>query len=68
MTYAKQLKKQLKQMGITKAIASTGTSEGYPAVFLSWNGDHEVFTGANEMDPNDYAARRVERFKDSNLK
>ncbi len=64
---AKQLKKQLKQMGITKAVAGIGTSEGHPAVFLRWNGDKEVFTGANDLDPNDPMAIRVERFKDNKL-
>jgi len=63
----KQLKKQLKQMGITKAIASVGTSEGYPAVFLRWNGKEEVFTGVDSLNPHDPMAARVERFKDSNL-
>ena len=65
---ANQLKKQLKKMGITKAVAAVGTSEGYPAVFLRWNGDKEVFTGANENDPFDPMASRVSRFEDSKLK
>jgi hypothetical protein len=64
---ARKLVKQLKQMGITKAVSSTGTSEGYPAVFLCWNGDEEVFTGSNEHDPSDPMSRRVERFQDSKL-
>lgn len=64
---AKQLKNQLKQMGITKAVAGVGTSEGNPCVFLRWNGREEVFTGADEMNPFDTMAKRVESFKDSNL-
>jgi hypothetical protein len=65
---AKQLKKQLEEMGITRAIESVGTSEGYPAIFLRWNQDTEVFTGADLLDPDDPMAARVERFKDENLK
>ena len=64
----RQLKQQLKQMGITKAVAGVGTSEGYPAVFLRWNGDEEVFTGADENNPFDPMASRVSRFEDSKLK
>lgn len=64
---AKQLVKQLKKMGITKAVSHTGMSAGYPAVFLRWNGDEEVFTGSNELDPFDPMTVRAERFRDDKL-
>jgi hypothetical protein len=63
----KQLKNQLKEMGITKAIETTGQSEGYPAVFLRWGKDTEVFTGADPLDPDDPMARRADRFRDDRL-
>jgi hypothetical protein len=63
----KQLRKQLKSIGITKAQADAGTSEGYPAVWVRWNGQEEVFTGLDANDPNDIALIKLEKFKDSKL-
>jgi hypothetical protein len=63
----KKLLNQLKEMGISRAVSGKGTSEGYPAIFLRWNGDSEVFTGCDMLNPNDPEAARVERFKDSKL-
>lgn len=60
----KNLRKQLAELGINKAQANAGTSEGYPAIWLRWNGDEEVFTGGLD----DEYTRRLSRFKDSNLK
>ncbi len=68
-----KLRKQLASLGINKAQANAGTSEGHPAIFVRWNGDEEVFTGYADnydADPRDRecAERRLSRFKDSNLK
>jgi hypothetical protein len=63
----KQLRKQLRDIGINKAQAGFGTSEGYPAVFVRWNGQEEVFTGLDTNDPDDIALIKLEKFKDSNL-
>ena len=63
----KQLRKQLRSIGINKEQAEAGTSEGYPAVWVRWNGQEEVFTGLDETDPNDIALTKLARFKDSKL-
>lgn len=62
------LRKQLSRLGINKAQAEAGTSEGNPAIWLRWNGDNEVFTGCDELNPNDPMAARVERFGDNKLR
>jgi len=66
-----KLRKQLAEMGITKAAANEGTSEGYPVIFLRWNGRDDVYTGiiGNEMDPmaQEITEQRFIQFKDENL-
>jgi len=64
----KTLRNQLSKLGVNKAQADAGTSEGYPAVFVRWNGDEEVFTGYDAMNPYDVNAERVARFADDKLK
>lgn len=68
MNKVQKLRKQLAKLGINKAQAEAGTSEGYPAIWVRWNGDSEVFTGCDELNPNDPMAARVERFEDSKLR
>lgn len=67
MNKFKDLRKKLSKLGINKAQAEAGTSEGHPAIWLRWNGDSEVYTGHDEMNPFDPMADRVARFEDSNL-
>ena len=64
-----KLRKQLSDLGINKAQADAGTSEGSPVIFVRWNGDEETFSGYNELDPfeEEIVEARLERFKDSNI-
>ncbi len=62
------LRKQLSKLGVNKAQADAGTSEKYPAIFVRWNGDEEVFTGCDPLNPYDANAERVSRFADDKLK
>lgn len=45
------------------------TSEGYPAIKVRWNGDEQIFTGYDELNPFDeeMVKARFDRFKDENL-
>ena len=64
-----KLQAQLNEMGINKAYAGVGTSEGWPVVFLKWNGQEDIFGGYD--DDNLLAQmeteQRLSRFKDENL-
>ncbi len=62
------LRNQLSKLGVNKAQADAGTSEGYPAIFVRWNGDEEVFTGYDPLNHYDVNAERVARFADDKLK
>lgn len=69
MNKVKQLKQELKSVGINKAIAGTGTAYGSPAVILRWDGDEEFYAGLDWSDPDSYAAKTlIARFADRNLK
>ena len=67
----KDIKQQLNDMGISEAIASTGTVDGSLAAFLRWNGDEEYYTGADLPEgwhPDlQIASERLAKFKDENL-
>ena len=64
------LRKQLSKLGINKAQAHTMTTEGYPAIKVRWNGDEEIFTGYDELNPFDeeMVEAKFGRFKDENIK
>lgn len=69
----RKLRQQLAGLGINNAQADAGSCDGYPAIFIRWNGDEEVFTGyadGYDADPRnaEMAEQRLARFKDSNLK
>lgn len=65
----KTLAAQLQKLGITKAVGDYGTSEGYPAIYLRWNGESEAFCGYDELNPLDEeeTRRKLDRFMDKNL-
>jgi len=69
MNYS-QIKKQLKELGVTKAVAEPITVNGDQAALLRWNGEEVYFFGIDYSgDPYqiEISEHVIEYFKDSNL-
>jgi hypothetical protein len=73
MKIYKQIKSDLSNLGIVKAVAGEATVDGSPAILLRWNGKEEYVTALEVEDPyrsetdEKHCAWLAANFSDKNL-